>query len=113
VPFTFEGEGTRWSASIPNVHDVEIEGIVIPGHDEVVTIDNVTHPMGNRIPVARGIKRTFNDFGFSWDNAGKNGHYAGSSGRAELPPSRRRAPSRVLRRTEAILAHTAASRREP
>jgi hypothetical protein len=76
VPFTFTGDGTRWSASIPGILDLEIEGIVIPGNDRVLEIDHVSHPMGTRLPIAKAIKGIFKDFGFSWNNAGKNGHYA-------------------------------------
>jgi hypothetical protein len=33
------------------------------------------HPTGSNLPIARSVRGRFEDFGLSFDNTGKNGHY--------------------------------------
>ena len=77
VPIAFEGEKNRWRASVPDLLEFEVEGVVIGDGDQPVTVDNVQHPMGTRLPVGRSIKGEMSDTGFGlvYDNTGKNGHF--------------------------------------
>ena len=76
VPIEFAGGGERWSVRIPDILDVEIEGVHLRRQAEVVCIDNVNHSMGSRLAVAKALRGRFSDHGLAWDNTGKNGHYA-------------------------------------
>ena len=78
VPFEFTPGGNVWSVRVPGLLDVEVEGIILPGQTEPTTITNVAHPMSSSLPIAKGLKGVVSDadFGFEWDNAGKNGHFA-------------------------------------
>ena len=75
VPITFKAEGHTRSVSIPQVMDFNVEGIVR---------ENQTHPMrlehwrawAPSLVMARGTRNTYTDHNMSWDNTGKNGHYA-------------------------------------
>jgi len=40
-----------------------------------MVITNTRHTCGPDLPVARGVRGMFHDYGYAWDNAGKNGHY--------------------------------------
>ena len=39
-------------------------------------LENVGHPVSSTLTMARGTASTYTDHGMSWDNTGKNGHYA-------------------------------------
>jgi hypothetical protein len=76
VAIRFEKDGTRRRARIPDVLDVEIEGL--PGADRVgeVWIDNVRHFAASRLALARATRSSYRDHGLAWDHTGRNGHYA-------------------------------------
>jgi len=79
VPIEFGLEGTRRWARIPDVLDVEIEGIEGPRPGTESWIDNVKHFVSTRLAAARARRGSFRDHGLSWDNGGRNGHYASFS----------------------------------
>jgi hypothetical protein len=77
VPIQFAGEGNHWQASVPGLLDFEVEGVVTTESGQPVTVDNVGHPMGSRLPIGRSVKGVMRDadFAFDYDNTGQNGHF--------------------------------------
>jgi len=61
---------------VPGIMEFEVEGLHAPD-SPVMEIVNVFHPMGSNLPIARSVIGRYNDpdFGFSFDNTGKNGHF--------------------------------------
>ena len=76
VPIEFKAEGRSRSVAIPNVIDFNIEGITKPGQSDALLLVNAGHPVNRDLYIAKGTRSTYNDQGMSWDNTGKNGHYA-------------------------------------
>jgi len=76
VPIEFGIEGRRRWARIPEVLDIEIEGIEGGRPDSESWIDNVRHFVSRRLAAARARRGTYRDHGWDWNNAGLNGHYA-------------------------------------
>ena len=76
VPITFESHDDTRRVTVPGIMDFEVTGVRAPD-SPVMRIVNVFHPMGTDLPVARSTVGTFNDpdYGWSFDNTGKNGHY--------------------------------------
>jgi hypothetical protein len=76
APIEFGREGRRRWARIPDVLDIEIEGVEggEPGTES--WIDNVRHFVSHRLAAARAIRGTYRDHGRTWDSTGRNGHYA-------------------------------------
>jgi hypothetical protein len=61
--------------SIPNVADIEVEAIEgAPG--KAVWLENVWHPFSARLAAARGRKSHYKDHALTFDNSGRNGHFA-------------------------------------
>src|SRR2546423_205348 len=50
----------------------EKDGVSLDGLNAVA---NTIQPRGSNLPIAKSVKGTFDDFGLSFDNTGKNGHY--------------------------------------
>ncbi|MDX1376986.1 MAG: DUF1326 domain-containing protein [Burkholderiales bacterium] len=76
VPIEFGIDGRRRWARIPGVLDVEIEGIQGATPEGASWIDNVRHFVSRRLAAARASRGTYEDHGWHWNNAGRNGHYA-------------------------------------
>lgn len=74
--FEFVIDGRRRRASIPGVLDIEVEGVVGRDGDSPSWIDNVRHFVSSRLAAARTLRGAYTDHGSSWDNAGRNAHYA-------------------------------------
>jgi hypothetical protein len=75
APIEFGHDGRRRWARIPNVLDVEIEGV--EGADGAESwIDNVKHFVSRRLAAARASRGMYRDHGLNWNNTGRNGHYA-------------------------------------
>lgn len=72
---TYTIDGALHSVAIPDIVDILVEpaGGANPPREMVIT--NTRHACGPDLPVARAVRGMFKDYGFSWDNAGKNGHY--------------------------------------
>jgi len=77
VPITYVIDGKRRRAEIPGIMEVEVEGLTVPGEDAVMEITNVHHPMGTRLPIAKGLVGRYkdSDYDFAFDNTGRNGHF--------------------------------------
>jgi hypothetical protein len=76
LPIEFGKEGRRRWARIPGVLDVEIEGIEGRQPGTECWIDNVRHPVSNRLAAARATRSSYTDHAFAWSNLGRNGHYS-------------------------------------
>ena len=78
-PIDFRMAGTERSVTIPGVLSFEVAG-VIPRHggDEPICIDNVSHPAGRRLALARARSYRVEGFGLDLEMIGKgnNGHFA-------------------------------------
>ena len=77
APIEFGMGGSRRWARIPGVLDIELQGIRGRAPNSEVWIDNVGHPVAGRLAAARATRSSYRDHAFSWDNTGRNGHYAG------------------------------------
>jgi hypothetical protein len=75
VPITYTSEENRKRVEVPRIMDFEIEPLRNPETGEVHEITATIHPMGSNLPIARSVRGHFDDFGLSFDNTGKNGHY--------------------------------------
>ena len=77
VPISFTSDGDRKRVEVPGIMEFEVEGLHAPGSSAVMEIVNVFHPMGANLPVARSITGRYSDpdYGLSFDNTGKNGHF--------------------------------------
>lgn len=75
VPITYTINGPIHSVAIPAILDVAVEpaGGSTPPREMVIT--NTRHACGPDLPVARGVRGSFQDYGYTWDNTGKSGHY--------------------------------------
>ncbi|PKB73034.1 MAG: hypothetical protein BZY75_03900 [SAR202 cluster bacterium Io17-Chloro-G7] len=75
VPITYKAEGIARSVSIPQIMGFNVEGIVRENQTEPMRLEN-WRPWAPSLVMARGTGNTYTDHGMSWDNNGKNGHYA-------------------------------------
>jgi hypothetical protein len=77
VPITYRIEGKRRSAEIPNVLHMAVDPLPT-AHPSGEMWANTGHPVSpDRLALAAGAAgNTFRGHGMSWDNSGKNGHYA-------------------------------------
>ena len=73
---TFESEGDKRRVVIPDVMDFNIQGIRAGSRREVMTLENTGHPVNSTLALARGTASTYSDHGMTWDNTGKNAHFA-------------------------------------
>ena len=78
-PIQFSAEGLNRAVRAGDLVDQACEGVasaVAPG--EAIVIDNVAHPVGKRLSLAKATRSRFNVFGMSWnDSSGtRNGHFA-------------------------------------
>ena len=77
-PITFDKDGLRRAASIPEMLDQALEGVSGANGAEPIYLDNVAHPVSTRLGLAHGTRGHVHVFGIDWDNtSGKNnGHFA-------------------------------------
>ncbi len=75
VPITISVEGRTRVLTIPEIAEVTVEGILGAGNQEV-WLDNVGHFASRRLSAARGARSRFTDRGLTFENSGRNGHYA-------------------------------------
>jgi|SRR5271163_2057999 len=75
VTINFVVDGRTRKLVIPNVADVTVEGVV-GINSEQVWFDNVGHFANRRLAAAKGTSSHFKDEAFSFDNSGRNGHFA-------------------------------------
>jgi hypothetical protein len=76
APIRFEREGRLRRALIPGILEVELEGLAGADGTGEVWLDNVRHFVARRLAIARATRSSYRDHGVSWNNGGRNGHYA-------------------------------------
>lgn len=76
-PITFERDGMRRRASIPGMLDIAVEGVSGANQDEPTYLDNVSHPVAQRLALAKATSAKLSAFGIDWSSSGgNNGHFA-------------------------------------
>ena len=77
VPISYESSDSHYHAEVPGIMEFEVEGIYAPESTAVMEVTNVFHPMGSNLPIAKSLKGRYDDpdYGLSFDNTGKNGHF--------------------------------------
>lgn len=75
VAISFEQDGRVRRAAIPGVLEIEIEAVE-GGGGGAIWLDNVRHPIANRLAIAKAVKGIFRDHAFDWDNTNRNAHHA-------------------------------------
>jgi hypothetical protein len=76
VPITFKIEGKHRSVEIPNIMHMAVSPLPSLDPDKEIWALNA-HPFSPQVAMAVGDQNnTWADYGMSWDNSGKNGHYA-------------------------------------
>ena len=76
VPITFNVTGKRHFVEIPNVMHLAVHPLPSLDPNNEIWARNA-HPFAPQVAMAVGEqKSTWADYGMSWDNSGKNGHYA-------------------------------------
>lgn len=78
-PIVFDVDGLNRVVRAGELVDQACEGLpsaAVPG--QAIAIDNVFHPIGTRLSMARAIRSVFNVFGIRWDDSTgtRNGHFA-------------------------------------
>jgi hypothetical protein len=72
---SFVSEGTTRRLSIKNVTEVTVEGVA-GANGEQVWFDNVAHFASKQLAAAKSTLSHFKDQGLSFENTGRNGHFA-------------------------------------
>ncbi|HEY6420088.1 MAG TPA: DUF1326 domain-containing protein [Candidatus Binataceae bacterium] len=75
APISFSSEGKVRKVSIAGITEVTVEGIDGAGK-QVVWLENVGHPLSRRLAAAKGISSRYKDHNLTFDNSGRNGHFA-------------------------------------
>ncbi len=78
APITFELEGLNRSVEVPGLLDQAVEAVASmakPG--EPIFLDNVAHPAGSRLALAKAARSHLDAFGLKWDDVSgdNNGHF--------------------------------------
>lgn len=78
TPIQFGLEGKRRWMSIPEVLELEVEGVTggDSKRDATVTNPSLYAGAGFDPVISRSTKNTYHDHGLKWDNTGKNGFYS-------------------------------------
>ena len=74
---SIEGSGGNWSVKAGNAVDQALEGTYGLG-GEALHLDNIGHPVNNRLALATAKRSHLHAFGIDWDqeDGRNNGHYA-------------------------------------
>jgi hypothetical protein len=77
APIAIEGDDGTWSVVAPGLVDQALEGARSMS-GEVLHMDNVGHPVGDRLALARAKHSRFSAFGIEYDESSgrNNGHFA-------------------------------------
>ncbi len=75
VPIDYRIDGPIHSVRIPDILDVAVEPAGGSNPPQEMVITNTRHACGPDLPVARGVRGKYQDYGLRGDNTGQNGHY--------------------------------------
>jgi hypothetical protein len=80
-PITFNKDGLRRSAAIPEMLNQAFEAMVGANGTDPIYFDNIGHPVSQRLALGHATDSHVHAFGIDWDNtSGKNnGHFASFS----------------------------------
>jgi hypothetical protein len=78
VPITYSVNGTHHSVEIPNILHMTVSPIASAMGEGAEMVARNAHPFNfDGVVMAMGDSgNRFTDYGMTWDNSGKNGHYA-------------------------------------
>lgn len=77
VRIDYRKEGERRSVEMPGIASMSVEPIATGAPDAVAWVTNASPFAPDAVALARGrANSTYSDYGFRWDNSGKNGHFA-------------------------------------
>jgi hypothetical protein len=76
APISFTLDGNTRRLSIAGLSEVTIEGIPGAAKNGVVWFDNVFHFAARRLAAAKSSTSRYKDHSLSFDNSGRNGHFA-------------------------------------
>jgi len=76
VPITYSSSGKTRHVTIPEILDMAVEGTSGANREEPMYFDNIGHPASTRLALAKGTQTTYKDHGLSFENGGRNAHYA-------------------------------------
>jgi hypothetical protein len=76
VPITFNISGKRRSVEIPSIMHMAVNPVPSLDPNNEIWARNA-HPFAPEVAMGVGDSNsTWTDYGMSWDNSGRNGHYA-------------------------------------
>lgn len=75
APITFSIDGKVRKMSMPGIADVTVEGVIGVGN-KVVWLENVGHPLSQRLAAAKGTSSHYKDHTLAFENSGRNGHFS-------------------------------------
>ena len=77
-PIHFARNGLSGSVSVPAMLDSAVEGVTGANPAEPVYFDNLDHPAGSRLALAKSVRSHLHAFGINWDDTSgqNNGHFA-------------------------------------
>lgn len=76
VPITYRSEGKKRSATIDDILDSTIEAVPTPTGEGVVVKKGANPLFPDEWVQAYGVRGTFHDYEWTWDNSGKCADYA-------------------------------------
>jgi hypothetical protein len=76
VPIIYESEGKQRRVRIPDILDSTVQAVPGGGNPEEPVVKRNAHPLFPELVQAYGVRTTYTDHDFVWDNSGKNADYA-------------------------------------
>ena len=76
VSIIYESEGKQRRVRIPGILDSTVQAVPGGGNPDEPIVKRNAHPLFPELVQAYGVRTTYTDHGFTWDNTGKNGDYA-------------------------------------
>ena len=76
VPITYESEGKQRRARIPNILESTVQAVPGSANPDQEVVKRNAHPLFPELVQAYGVRTTYTDYDFNWDNAGKCADYA-------------------------------------
>jgi hypothetical protein len=76
VPITYQSQGKKRSASIPGILEATVQAVPGSTNPDEPVIKRNAHPLFPELTQASGVKSSYTDHGFRWDNTGKCADYA-------------------------------------
>jgi hypothetical protein len=78
ISFERDGDGMRWSASVPGMLDQALQAVPGANGSDPQYLDNTPHPASSRLALAKATRSRLHAFGLDWeDDSGRNnGHFA-------------------------------------